>query len=141
MISLFYVLPQKLCLRLSSVRATCTVRPILLNLIILLTFRKQRQIMTILESSRIAQYSHYVTCWLVKVSGSIPDVSKSFSLLNRAQTGSGAHPASHSTEVGAVFQDHSGRGMKLTTLLYLIFRLRITYLYLHFPIRLQCCGA
>jgi len=49
-----------------------------------------------------------------------------FSLHHRVQTGSEAHPASHPMGTGGLLtRDKSGRGVKLTTRIHLVPRLRI----------------
>jgi hypothetical protein len=61
-----------------------------------------------------------------------------FSLLHNIQTGSGAHPTSYPMDTVDCFpRGKYGRGIKLTTELYLVLRLRIVELYLHFLIRIQ----
>jgi len=55
--------------------------------------------------------------------GSIPGEGWDFSLPHRAQTGSGAHPASSPVGTGGIFSwGWSGRGVKLTAHLHLVGR-------------------
>jgi hypothetical protein len=59
-----------------------------------------------------------------------------FLLFHSVQTGSGAHPASYSMgNRGSFLGDKAAVGMKLTTHLHLVVRLRMTEIYLHSPLR------
>jgi hypothetical protein len=66
----------------------------------------------------------------------IPAEARFFSFLKR-QTGSGAHIASYPMGTGAFPREQSGRGVKLTTHLHLMSRLRMLELYLYSSICLH----
>jgi hypothetical protein len=64
-------------------------------------------------------------------------MGKDFYLLHRDQTGSGTHPASYPVRIEGFLLGLNDRGVKLTTHLHLVSRLRMVELYLHLSIRLQ----
>jgi hypothetical protein len=63
---------------------------------------------------------------------------RDFSLLHSVQTGSSTHPASYPVGKGTLSLGVKwGTGVKLTTHLHLVLRVRTLELYLHSPIRLH----